>query len=312
MVSEIMDRAGLDRLRQAAEVRYDPKAWESADILSEQIVAADALVVRNQTRVTASLIQRAAALKVVGRLGVGLDNIDLDAVRARHIPLVVARGANATAVAEYVLTCLLHFTRDLTGVGETVRQGRWDRTLGGKELHGKVLGLLGLGDIAQRVAWRAKSFGMTILAYDPWQLPTQLAVADLGVTLTTLPQLLATADFVSVHLPLTETTRHLLNRQTLAQMKTGSYLINTARGGVIDETALLASIETEKIAGAALDVREMEPPSPSDPLCHHPRILLTPHIAGLSSEANVRTAEMVADDVLRVLRGQAPLASVCG
>ena len=310
VVSEMIDSIGLEILTTGGEVLYDPTLWQSKENLAMTVADADALVVRNQTAVTADLLQEWTRLKVVGRLGVGLDNIDLDASRQKKIPVVVARGANAVAVAEYVFAYLFHVCRHLPDVDLSVRNGEWNRSFGGIELHGQTLGLVGLGDIGQRIAFRALSFGMHVMAYDPWQLSTHMAVMDMNVILTDLNDVLERSDFVSVHVPLTPKTRNLMDSHALSRMKRGAYLINTSRGGIVDEDALLSAIQQGTLSGAALDVRSQEPSLKTDKLLDESRILLTPHISGLTREAGVRTATTVAQDVLRVLRGQSPMAAV--
>ena len=310
VISEVMDSTGLERLSAVAEVHYDPLLWKSPKSLTQAIQDADALVVRNQTRVTADVFAVASRLQVVGRLGVGLDNIDVSEARRRKVQVVSAAGANAVAVAEYVFACLLHFSRNLSLANQNVHGGEWDRTLGGFELYGKTLGLIGLGDIGQRIAFRARCFGMRVMANDPLLLNTRMAAMELGVELRPLDDVLGASDFISVHVPLTDLTRNLLSAGQLSRMKPGAYLINTARGGVVNESDLLAAVASGAVAGAALDVRTTEPSSPDDALCQEPRILLTPHIAGLTREAGIRTSMMVADDVIRVLSGEKPLSPV--
>lgn len=311
VISEMIDPIGLERLEQASlPIHYDPALWQSSEKLSWWVSHADALVVRNQTAVTAELLESASSLQVVGRLGVGLDNIDVAFAQARQIPVVTAKGANAVAVAEYVFACLLHFSRNVSTVADTVRRGVWDRSLGGTELFGKTLGLIGLGDIAQRVMLRALSFGMQVIAYDPWQLSTRMATMELGVALVSFQELLTSSDFISLHVPLNPQTTKLLDAKALAQVRPSAHLINTSRGGVVDEDALLAAIRRGELAGAALDVRQQEPPVADDLLKDQSRILSTPHIAGLTQEASRRTALMVVEDVIRVLSGQPPLSSV--
>jgi D-3-phosphoglycerate dehydrogenase/(S)-sulfolactate dehydrogenase len=249
-------------------------------------------------------------LRVIGRLGVGLDNIDVAAAKRRHIEVVAALGANAIAVAEFVLAYCFSQSRKLVAADQDVRQGHWNRTLGGFELYGKTLGIIGLGDIGQRLALRARALGLSVLASDPIRLPTHWTVMEGQVQLVELDRLLSESDFVSLHVPLAPQTRHLIGRNALHQMKSSAYLINTARGGIVDEAALLKAIRSDTIQGALLDVREVEPALANDPLLSEPRIMLTPHISGLTQEAGVRTALLVADDVLRVLANQAPRASV--
>lgn len=310
VITEMMDRQGIARLEQAGEVIYDPGLWDQPDALISKMATADALIVRNQTRVTDELLADAKMLRVIGRLGVGLDNIDVAAAKRRHIEVVAALGANAIAVAEFVLAYCFSQSRQLMAVDQDVRQGHWNRKLGGFELYGKTLGIVGLGDIGQRLALRAKALGFRVLAHDPVRLPTHWTVMEGQVQLVDLETLLGESDFVSLHVPLGPETRHLIGRDALSQMKSSAYLINTARGGIVDEAALLKAVESHTIQGALLDVREVEPPSKNDPLLSEPRIVLTPHISGLTQEAGVRTALLVADDVIRVLSDQAPRASV--
>jgi D-3-phosphoglycerate dehydrogenase len=309
VVTEAMVPESLERLREVATVEYDPELWKDPTRLKEAVQDAEAVVVRNQTPVTAELLA-SARLKVIGRVGVGLDNIDLEAARARQVTVVAAWGANAIAVAEYVLAYCFHAARKLSEVSQLTRQGQWDRTLGGYELYEKTLGLVGLGDIGQRLALRARALGMAVVAHDPWRLPTHWSVMELGIELCPLSTVLERADFVSIHVPLTASTRHIIGEAELRRMKRGAHLVNTARGGVVDEAALLRAVQAEWIAGACLDVRELEPPVQDDPLAREPRIMLTPHIAGLTAEARQRTANLVVDDVARVLRGEAPRAAV--
>lgn len=309
LVTEFIDPIGLEILEGAGTVRYDPHIWKDAAALRARVRESDALVVRNQTAVTYDLLA-GSPVRVVGRLGVGLDNIDIGGARALGIPVVVARGANAIAVAEYVLAACFHFSRQLADVSQDTREGHWNRTLGGFELYGKTLGIVGLGDIGQRLALRARALGMRVVASDPAQLWTHWAAMDANVELRSMDDLLASSDFVTLHTPLTAQTHHLMNADRLRRMKPTAYLINTARGGIVDEKALWEAIQTGIIAGAALDVREQEPPVQPDLLTDHPRVLLTPHISGLTAEAQKRTARMVAEDVVRVLRGQEPQAAV--
>lgn len=310
VVSEAIDRMGLEILSHAGDVHYDERLWNSPDNLFKWVAGANALVIRNQMNVTAELLDRAPHVKVIGRLGVGVDNIDLRAAHERGVTVVTARGANAMAVAEYVFAVLFYFSRQLHLVDQSVRRGEWNRSLGGFELHGKTLGLIGLGDIGQRMAFRARNFGLRVVAFDPWQLTTHMAAMDMGVALKNFDEVFESADFVSVHVPLIESTRGLVDAGALARMKPGSYFINTSRGGIVDEEALLKAVQTGQLAGAALDVRTHEPSPSNDALYRESRILLTPHISGLTAEAGMRTATTVAEDVVRVLSGQPPMAAV--
>ncbi|CAB3391426.1 (S)-sulfolactate dehydrogenase [Kyrpidia spormannii] len=304
VVSEWMEEVGLRRLAEYGQVMYDPDLWRSRYLWNE-VREAEALIVRNQIQVTDELLGAGERLRVIGRLGVGLDNIDLEAAGRRGVQVVVARNANAISVAEYVFSAMLHWIRPLLEASEDVKTGHWNRrrfTTG--ELYGKTLGLVGLGEIGTRLAIRAKCFGMQVTAYDPYVAPFDMPPADLGVSMCpSLEDLLASADFVSLHLPLTRETYHMINYDAFARMKPTAVLINTARGGVVDEEALVTALRQGLLGGAVLDVLEHEPPDGS-PLFHEERVILTPHIAGLTEESQDRVSRLVAEEVIRVLRGE--------
>ena len=311
IVSEHLPPEALALLQSAATVYYDADLFRNRDLLKEQLTDADALVVRNGTRVDADLLESAKTLKVVGRLGVGLDNLALDELKARGVTTTWAPGANAVSVAEYVLGAMLELSRRFSSISAAVHGGVWDRQGAiGFELYGKTLGIVGLGDIGSRLAKRAAAFGMKLLASDPVVHDNSFAVQEYGIELFELKELLERADFVSLHAPLLPSTKHLVNAETLALFKPSAYLINTARGGLVDEQALANALKQGKLAGAALDVRESEPPGDNDPLRGLPNIVLTPHIAGVTEASNLRVSLHVVNDVLRVLKGSAPLSRV--
>ncbi|MDK2889206.1 MAG: (S)-sulfolactate dehydrogenase, partial [Thermoanaerobacter sp.] len=302
VVSEFIWEEGLQILSEQGDVVYNADLWK--EDLVRELVDADALVVRNQTRVTREMIRRASRLKVIGRLGVGLDNIDLAAAREAGIPVVYARNANAISVAEYVFAAMLTFARRLEEATAHVKGGGWNRRLYTRmELYGKTLGLIGTGEIGTRLAHRAQAFGMKILGYDPFIPPYEVACTEFGVQLTDLETVLSRADFVSLHVPLNSATRNLINRETLALMKPSAYLINTSRGGVVNEDDLYHALKEGRISGAALDVLVQEPPQDS-PLFKLDNVILTPHIAGLTEEAQVKTSVLVAQEVVKILRGE--------
>ena len=285
--------------------------WKDTPRLLSILQDAEALIVRNQTQVTAQLLEAAPHLRVVGRLGVGLDNIDLAAARTRGVTVTAARNANAIAVAEYVLAAMLHVTRNLTAADASVRAGAWDRVhFGGNELWGRTLGLIGVGEIGRRVALRARAFGMHVIGYDPLVGPYDFAPAEQSITLLPLDDVLARADVVSLHVPLIAATHHLINAERLARMQPHATLINTARGGIVDETALLNALNSGQLHRAVLDVREIEPPPADDPLRTCDAVLLTPHIAGLTAQAQERTSQLVIADVLRVLAGERAIGAI--
>ncbi len=311
VVSEMMWPEGLHILEKSFDVIYNPNFWSQLKVLRSAVADADALIVRNQTRVDRSLLVHASKLKVIGRLGVGLDNIDLQTVTERNIALVYAKNANAVSVAEYVIHALLTVIRPLEQADQSVRQGKWERRrFTGGELYGKTLGLIGLGEIARRVAVRAKAFGMHVLGTDPFVTVYDYPVTELGIQLVSLDKLLTRADFVSVHVPLTEKTRRLIDAQALSRMKSHAWLVNTSRGEIVDERALDLALRERVIQGAVLDVLSQEPPSADHPLFQHPNVLLTPHIAGLTQESQIRISVMVAEEVKNVLEGRPSLCVV--
>lgn len=298
LVPEDISGSGLARLGEIARVRIAPELWREPAHLRDGVGGIDALIVRNQTRVDRRLIDRAPHLRVVGRVGVGLDNIDLDACRERGIPVIHGAGLNAVSVAEMTILLMLGLSRRMARASRAARSGSWDRLSSmGHEVQGKVLGLIGFGATAREVAARAKAFGMTVVAHDP-------LVSEAGdlAELRPLEDLLGVSDVVSIHVPLTPGTRHLLDGDAFARMPPGARVVNTSRGGVVDERALLDALERGHLGGAALDVREQEPPPPDDPLADRDDVLLTPHVAGLTHEAHERVLDHVCQGVADHLR----------
>ena len=310
VVSEYIHEDALGGLEPLG-LHYDPKLFGDRAALTKLLHDADALVVRNQTRVDGALVKNASKLKVVGRIGVGLDNLELPVLRERNITVTWAPGTNAVSVAEYVLGVMLTFSRAFTRVSAELHQGRWDRQAAiGTELYGKTLGIVGLGDIGSRLAKRAGALGMRVLASDPVVHMSSFAVQEYGLELTDLGTLLERADFVSLHAPLLPSTKNMIDAAALARMKPTAFLINTARGGLVNEDALADALRKRRLAGAALDVRVKEPPGETDPLRGLDNVILTPHIAGVTEESNRRASLHVAEDVRRVLAGQKPLSEV--
>jgi D-3-phosphoglycerate dehydrogenase len=250
----------------------------------------------------------APTLKLIARSGIGYDSIDVDAARRYGVWVTTTVGSNHDAVADFTLALLLNLARKLTEINNLTKAGAWQR-VAGFELRGKTLGIVGTGRIGREVAARAAAFGMRLVAYDV--LPNREWAGAAGVTYLPLEELLAQADVVTLHVPATAETRHLLNGETLRRCKRGVYVINTARGELIDEQALLAALDAEHVAGAALDVFAAEPPGPAQrPLIAHPRVIATSHCAGAAVEAQRRAAEMALEEVLRVRRGERPLSPV--
>jgi D-3-phosphoglycerate dehydrogenase len=312
LVTEMLAPPGPAMLAESGQQIYsDLTLWNAPERLRELLPDAQALIVRNQTRVTAQLLEAAPNLRVIGRLGVGLDNIDLAATRSRGITVTAGRNANAIAVAEYVLAAMLHGTRELAAADASVRAGSWDRVrFGGTELWGSTLGLVGVGEIGRRVAARAAAFGIRVIGYDPLVGPYDSAPQEQGITFLPLDGVLEQADVLSLHVPLVPSTQNLINARTLGKMQKHALLINTSRGGIIDENALLAALNAGRPRLAVLDVRQVEPPPADDPLLSCPAVLLTPHIAGLTEQAQERTSRLVVSDVLRVLAGEQAIGRV--
>jgi len=304
VASEHLPEAALALLREAGPLLAEPDLHGRPAELHRALADAEALVVRNQTRVDAALLAAAPRLKVVGRVGVGLDSLDLDALRRRAIQLGFSPGANAASVAEYVLGAVLTVYRRFGEVGAAVAAGGWDRQgATGREVFGRTLGIVGLGDIGARVARRARAFGMELYASDPFLHPASFAVQETGVQLVPLDALLERSDVVTLHAPLTPATRQLIGAAELAAMRDGALLINTGRGGLVDEVALAEGLRRGRPGAAVLDVRDPEPPAADGPLRGAPNLWLTPHVAGVTHEALERGACHVARDVVRALNG---------
>ncbi len=305
VISEFMDETAVAGLTADYDVVYDPTLVDRFDQLRAVVGTARALIVRNRTPVRGGLLDAALHLRVIGRLGVGLDNIDLVGCDARAIPVIRAGNANITAVAEYVLAGVLMLLRGAFLATSEMLAGEWPRTrLIGGEASGKLLGLIGFGAIAREVARRAQVLGLRVIAFDPHVAAQDPVWRGLGVGPRPLSELLEQSDVVSLHVPLNDETRGLIDREALARMKHGAMLINAARGGVVDERALADALRAGTIAGALLDVFETEPLPARSHLVDAPNLILTPHIAGVTRESNARVSAMVADGVRRVLEGR--------
>jgi D-3-phosphoglycerate dehydrogenase len=302
LIADKLDEEGLAPLRPHAELVEMPAI--TAEALVDIIAGFDALLVRSRPKVTAEALAAGGAgqLKVVGRAGVGVDNIDVNAATEAGVTVVNAPTGNTVAAAEHTVAMLLALARHIPQAHASVQAGEWKRSqFMGTEVRGKRLGLLGLGRIASLVAERAQALGMEVVAYDPY-VGADYAVNQ-GVQLLSLDDLLATSDFISIHVPSTDQTRSLFNTDRLARCKTGVRIVNCARGDVIDEAALLHALHSGQVAGAALDVYVKEPPTNSQ-LLGHPHVVLTPHIAGSTHEAQLQVALDVAEQVLDVLHGR--------
>jgi (S)-sulfolactate dehydrogenase len=305
IICEFMDETSVDTLRARFDVSYDPTLIDRRDELLGKLAGADALVVRNRTLVDAELLDAAPALRVVGRLGVGLDNIDVDACAARKVAVIPATGANALAVAEYVIATTMLLLRGAYTANAEMGAGLWPRPRlsQGRETGGKTLGLIGFGAIGRLTARLAQGLGMQVVAYDPMLAADAPVWRELGVAGVPLEKLLGTADAVSLHVPLTSDTRGLIDAQRLALMKPDAVLVNTARGGIVDEAALHGALSSGKLAGAGLDVFEQEPPPAGHALFALPNVIMAPHVAGVTVEAVDRMSEQTARNILSVLDG---------
>jgi (S)-sulfolactate dehydrogenase len=302
VICEFMDQPAVDTLASNYDVLYDPQLVERPEELLLKVQTALALIVRNRTQVRGDLLDAAAHLEVVGRLGVGLDNIDTEVCQTRGIKVVRAEGANVISVTEYVIAGILLLLRRAFLATSDVLAGEWPRTqLIGREVEGKTLGLVGFGAIAREVAVRTRALGMRIVAHDPFVSAGDPVWGTLGVTRCTLDELLKGSDVVSLHVPLTDKTRKLIDAAAVRQMKHGAILINSARGGVLDEQALVAALRAGHLAGAMLDVFENEPLAANSLFVGAPNLILTPHIAGVTEESNVRVSAIVAAAVRQAL-----------
>jgi (S)-sulfolactate dehydrogenase len=302
VISEFMDEAAIRASFAGRDVLYDPKLVDDPARLTSAVRDARALIVRNRTQVRGPLLEAAARLEVVGRLGVGLDNIDVPACEARGIAVYPATGANDLSVAEYVITAALVLLRKSWLSTARVAAGEWPRTeLMGREMDGKRLGLVGYGAIARVTARMARGLGMSVAAYDPLLAAGDPAWRD--TERLELAALLATSDVVSLHVPLTDRTRNMLDAAAIGGMKRGAILVNAARGGVVDEIALCEALRSGHLGGAALDVFEREPVDAAygARFAGVPNLLLTPHIAGVTDESNVRVSSVTAATVARHL-----------
>ena len=297
LISDPIAQEGIDLLRSAAEVEVHTKLPPAE--LIKMLPEYDGLVVRSETKVTAEAVEAGIRLQVIGRAGVGVDNIDLEAATRRGIAVVNAPTGNTIAAAEHAIALMLSLARHIPQASASLSRGEWRRgDFMGVEVRNKALGIVGLGRVGSEVAKRAAGFEMRLLAYDPFVAPEY--ARHLGVELVPMAKLLKESDFITLHTPLAEGTKHLIGKAELAKMKSGVRLINAARGGLIDEAALLKALEEGSVAGAALDVLAQEPPGDT-PLVVHPRVIVTPHLGGSTAEAQSEVAREVAEQVLDVL-----------
>lgn len=299
LITDGLGENGLSILRAAATV--DDKSGISAADLVSAVGEYDALVIRGRTRLTPEVFDAAKRLKVVGRAGVGVDNIDLPAAKAHGVTVVNAPMSTTGAVAELTFGLLLAVAREIPRADDTMKAGQWlKKELEGVELFGKTLGIIGYGRIGQEVGRRASAFGMNVIAYDPFIEEAQIEKG--GAESVSIQDLYQWSDFISLHLPYNVHTRDLMGPMAFSEMRDGVRIVCAARGGIIDEAALLAALNSGKVAGAALDVFGTEPPGATE-LVKHPRVICTPHIGAQTVEAQARAAEDIAHEVLAALQG---------
>ena len=303
LISEFITSQALDSLRSVHQVVYEPELHQDREALIAAMQNIDGLIVRNLTQVNEEILRGSSNLKVVGRLGVGLENIDLPACAKRNIKVIPATGANADSVAEYVVGAAVALTRGFIPATMATLKGEWPRPRfsGYHEFLGQTLGIVGFGSIGRVVAKKAHAFGLQCVAYDPMLSGDSIALDGFSVPLLQLNNLVSQSDAVSLHLPYLPETKNLLNAVRLDQMKKGACLINTSRGGIVDEIALADRLRSGRIGGAAIDVFSAEPAKDLSHFTGIENLILTPHIAGVTYESNERVSQMIADEVNRYL-----------
>lgn len=305
LVTENIGGKWIDELKKKFAVTIEPDLWKSPDKIKALLPECRALIVRNQTRVNADLLAAASKLLVIGRAGAGLDNIEVPAATAKGIVVVSTPDQNSISVAELALGMMFALARKIPAANQSTHGGGWERQkFVGTELYGKNFGVVGIGRIGFLTAMRARAMGMNVLAHDNYVSPDAVAVAETRAELLGLDELLAQSDFVSCHTPLTPETRQFFNYEKFCRMKPTAFFLNLARGEVVDEAGLIRALQEKKIAGAGLDVREKEPPAASA-LAGMENVILTPHIAAFTREAQGRVVAAVCQDVAAVLEGLA-------
>ncbi len=306
LVSDALSDEGLSKLKEHSEVDLKPNI--TPDELVAEIGAYDALVVRSRSKVTAEVIEAGKKLKVIGRAGVGVDNIDVDKATEKGIIVLNAPHGNTISTAEHAFAMLISLARNIALADSSVKKGEWNRSaFTGVELNKKTLGIVGMGRIGTEVAKRARAMGMKIITYDPYVSAEQ--AEKVGVEMVLFEDLLKEADFITLHLPMGSSTHHLIGEKELSMMKPGVRIINCARGGLVDEDALFKALQEGKVAGAALDVFEEEPPVNCD-LLKLDNVIVTPHLGALTREAQTNVALQVAEQVIKALQGESIVSAV--
>lgn len=296
LIADGLAKEGVEVLKQNPQLEVQEFSAIDRDELKKKLPETDILIVRSRTQVDKNLLENSARLKIVLRAGIGLDNVDVPAATDKGIVVMNAPTGNIVTTAEHTLAMIFAASRHIAQADSYLRQGKWEKKkFQGNELRGKTLGLLGLGNIGRAVAERALGLGMKVISYDPYVNPE--AVAKQNIRLTSIDDLLQTADYVSVHVPLGPSTKNLIGQEAFSKMKKGAYLINCARGGIVDETALIEALEKKHLAGAALDVFETEPLPPTSPLLKREDVVVTPHLGASTDEAQVQVSLEVAEQI---------------
>ncbi len=296
LVSDKLSEEGLQILREADGIELDYQPKVDPDELRRIVPRYAGLIVRSRTKVASDILEQADSLRVIGRAGIGVDNVDLPAATARGIIVMNTPEGNAITTAEHSIALMTSLARRIPAATASLKAGRWEKSsFSGKELYDQVLGVIGLGNIGSIVADRARGLRMRVIAYDP--MVSEERAQRLGVDLVSFDELLERSDVITLHVPITKDTRGLIGAETFAKMKDGVLLVNAARGGILDEAALLAAIESGKVAGAAIDVFETEPPPPDDPLLARPEVIATPHVGAATGQAQLNVAIAVAEQV---------------
>jgi D-3-phosphoglycerate dehydrogenase len=296
-VSDKLAEEGLKILGESPGIEVEHRPGMEPDALREAVADCDALIVRSATKVTPEVIEAAKSLRVIGRAGIGVDNVNLEAATSRGVIVMNTPGGNAVTTAEHALALMMSLARRIPEAHRSLKEGRWEKSRfsGGKELYNQILGVVGLGNIGSIVADRARGLKMRVIATDP--LVSEERAERLGVTLMPLDELLAQADLVTLHVPATKETRGLIGKEAFAKMKKGVLLINAARGGIVDEAALLEAIESGKVKGAAMDVFATEPLPPDDPLLQREEVVVTPHVGAATTQAQLNVAIAIAEQI---------------
>ena len=301
LITEIMDEQEVQKLQSMFTTIYDPNLFNNEKKIIELMPEMDALIVRNNTLVNETILAASKQLKVIGRLGVGLNNINVELCKKKNITIIPATGANTVSVAEYVISCMLILSRKVFNATESVIAGDWPRNkfMHGLELYNQTLGIIGLGSIGRAVATRAKSFDMNIISYDP--LIKENSSEFSYIQMKSLEEIFTQSDIITLHIPLNADTKNLINKDKIQLMKKGSILINTSRGEVVDENAVIENLKSHHLGGAALDVFNQEPLTKenANKFKDISNLICTPHISGLSEQANKRVSSMFANSLMK-------------